>query len=163
MKKWYLQQTQRDQHIVVTVLALTAAVAIYALVLQPFTNSLENRRVSVAAKDDLLQWMHESAAQLQRARGRIVTNAGKRSDRAAYVLLDESIRKAGLSSAADRVEPAGKKKKGARMQFSQVDFDTLVEMLGTLQSQHGLSVTHANISKKNSGLVSARITLEGGG
>ena len=163
MKKWYLQQTQRDQHIVITLAVSIAAVAIYALLIQPFTSSLENRRVTVAAKTDLLLWMQESAAQLQRVRGTVDPSTGKRSDRANYVLLDDSIRKAGLSTAADRVEPAGKDKKGARMQFSQVDFDTLIGMLGALQSQHGLSVTHANISKKNSGLVSARITLEGGG
>ena len=163
MKKWYLQQTQRDQHIVIALAVLITAVAIYALLIQPFTSSLENRRVTVGAKNDLLLWMQESAAQLQRARGSFGAGTGKRSDKAAYVLLDDSIRKAGLSAAADRVEPAGKDKKGARMQFSQVDFDTLIGMLGALQSQHGLSVTHANISKKNSGLVSARITLDGGG
>jgi type II secretory pathway component PulM len=161
MKQWYLQQTQRDQHIVISLAVSIAAVAIYVLLIQPFTSSLENRRATVTAKIELLLWMQESAAQLQRVRGSVGT--GKRSDKAAYVLLDDSIRKAGLSAAADRVEPAGKNKKGARMQFSQVDFDTLVGMLGGLQSQHGLSVTHASISQKSNGLVSARITLDGGG
>ena len=128
MKKWYLQQTQRDQHIVISLAVSIAAVAMYALLIQPFANSLENRRDTVSAKNELLLWMQESAAQLQRVRGSAGT--GKRSDKAAYVLLDDSIRKAGLSTAADRVEPAGKDKKGARMQFSQVDFDTLMGKIG---------------------------------
>ena len=163
MKEWYLRQSQRDQQIVIAVAALVLAVLIYAMLIQPLITGLENRRASVASRTDLLSWMSESAAKLQRVRGSGATNSGKRNDKAAYVLLDESIRNAGLSAAADRIEPAGKDKKGARVQFSQVDFDKLVRLLGTLQSQYGLGISHANISQKDGGMVSARITLDGGG
>ncbi len=163
MKEWYLRQSQRDQQIVIVLASLVLAVSIYALLIQPLTSGLESRRISVAARSELLSWMRESATKLQRARGSGATSSGKRGDKAAYVLLDESIRKAGLSNAADRIEPAGKDKKGARVQFSQVDFDKLVRLLGALQSQYGLGISHANISRKDSGLVSARITLDDGG
>jgi type II secretory pathway component PulM len=139
---------------------LVAAVMLYTLLIQPLTSGLENRRNSVMAKTDLLGWMHASAERIQRARGAGLTGTGKRGDRPAYVLLDKSIRNAGLSASADRIEPAGKGKLGARVQFSQVNFDTLVGMLGALQSQYGLIVVRANITQKANGLVSAQITLE---
>jgi len=160
MKAWYLRQTPRDQKIVIALTALVVIAMLYALLIRPLASGLGDRRVSVADKQNTLQWMRESAARVKSQGGSGATREA--SQQAAYVLLDQAIRKAGLSGAANRVEPAGKDKKGARVQFSQVDFDKLVRMLGTLQVQHGLSVTSANISRGDGGFVSARVTLEGG-
>ncbi len=165
MKQWYLQQTPRDQRIVIALAVLVLLAMIYVLLIHPLKTGLESRRVSVAAKQETLVWMQQSAAQVQRLRGS-VGGTGKPSNKAAYVLLDEAIRNAGLAQAAERVEPAGKDKKGARAQFSQVDFDKLVRTLSTLQAQHGLSVVSVNIGgsggngQGGNGLVSARVTLE---
>ena len=160
MKEWYLSQNQRDQRIVIIVAALVVLGAIYALLIYPLSNGLSNRRASVDGKKETLVWMQESVAKVRQFQGSggTITNSNK----AAYVLLDEAIRNAGLSGTADRVEPAGQNKTGARVQFSQVEFDKLVRALGSLQAQYGLTVTIASISRKENGLVSARITLERG-
>lgn len=161
MKEWYLRQTPRDQRIVVALGVLVALVAVYALVIHPLMTGLETRRLSVSAKQETLEYMRDSAAQVRRLRGSGASRSTN-SNKAAYVLLDEAIRAAGLSGAADRVEPAGRNKKGARVQFSQVDFDKLIRMLGTLQTRHGLGATIVTVSRKDGGLVSARVTLESG-
>ncbi|MEM7208134.1 MAG: type II secretion system protein GspM [Pseudomonadota bacterium] len=160
MKEWYLRQTPRDQKIVLALAALVVIVMVYALLIHPLATGLGDRRVSVAAKHETLQWMLESAAKVKSQGGG--SSVRKNSNQAAYVLLDQEIRKAGISGAATRVEPAGKDKKGARVQFSEVDFDKLVRVLGSLQAQHGLSVTNANVSRRDGGVVSARVTVEGG-
>ena len=161
MKEWYLRQTPRDQRIVVALTVLVLAVIFYAVLIHPLVTGLDDRRVRVNAAKEDVQFMLESAAKIKRAGGAGATQA-RPGNKAAYVLLDEAIRAAGLANAADRVEPAGRDKKGARAHFTQVDFDKLMRMLGTLQSKHGLGVTIANISRKDGGFVSARVTLEAG-
>lgn len=159
MKEWFLRQNQRDQRIVVGLAALVALVMCYALVIHPLKTGLDDRRASVAGKQRTLLWMEESAAKVMSLRR---SGGSNQSGRPAYVLLDEAVRRAGLSGSADRIEPGGRDKKGARAQFSQVDFDKLVRALGELQAQHGLSVSSASFGRKEDGGASARITLEGG-
>ena len=80
-------------------------------------------------------------------------------DKAPYLLLDEAIKKASISS-PERVTPDGDQ--GARAQFSKVEFNKLLQVLGGLEQTYGLSVKTINLSRKDSGQVSARLSLEAG-
>jgi len=73
-------------------------------------------------------------------------------------VIDERIRAGGLGK-PDRVEPRGAN--GARVQFSEVEFDKLVVVLADLEL-HGLSVDTMNITRspKSTGMVSARFNME---
>ena len=159
MKEWYAKQTPRDQKIVMAVAVLVILGLLFALVVHPLRTGLEDRRVSVEAKQNDLDYIRNAGAQIRAAGGAGATGR-QTSNKAAYVLLDEAIGQAGLSSAVERVEPAGADRKGARAQFGQVDFDKLILVLGQLEGQYGLTVSRASISRKSGGLVSARITLE---
>ena len=51
---------------------------------------------------------------------------------------------------------------GARAQFSNVEFDKLLRVLGGLEQTYGLAVKTINLSRKDAGQVSARLSLEAG-
>jgi len=74
-----------------------------------------------------------------------------------YLLLDDAIAAAKIKQ-PDRVTPDGGQ--GAKAQFSSVEFDKLLQVLGGLEQSYGLSVKTMNVSKKDEGLVSVRLSLE---
>jgi len=97
--------------------------------------------------------------QLTPARGGAGVSVRQPINEAPYILLDKAIKKAGISS-PDRVTPDGSQ--GARAQFSKVEFDKLVNVLGELENTYGLGVKTINLGRKDEGQVSARLSIEVG-
>ena len=154
MKEWYLRQSPRDRVIVLIVGALCLLAGAYLFILSPLQEGLENRRQQVENKKEDLRYMVDSAAQVK-AGGGAAPAQTLQSDKAPYLLIDEIIRKAKVAL-PQRVEPTGGD--GARVQFSEVNFDKLVQVIAELEL-YGLSVSTLNISSKNVGTVSARFTM----
>ena len=154
MKDWYLRQSPRDRLIVVVVGILCLMGCVYAFVWFPFNEKLAQRRLNIENQKETLSFMHEGAAKL-RANGGGVQQALV-SNKAPYLLVDELIRKAGIKLPKS-IEPT--KSNGARVEFSEVEFDRLVGVIAELE-RYGLKVESINFSGKSAGLVSARINVE---
>lgn len=154
MKDWYLRQSPRDRMIVVVVAVLTMACLLYALVWYPLQARKLRTEQALVAKQETLEFVRRAGAQLRASSGNAA--AGKTSDKAPYLLIDEVIRQAKMDP-PERVEPNGAN--GARVQFGEVEFDKLVGVLAELEL-YGLQVTTLTISRKNPGTVSARFNME---
>ncbi len=138
---------------VITIIGL-----LYAFVWHPIATGLNDNRVLLNTKNETLQKMEVSAATLRQLNPAGASNQRDDGGKPPYALIDERIRAAGLGS-PDRVEPRGEN--GARVQFSEVEFDKLVLVLAELEL-YGLSVDTLNVtrSNKNQGMVSARFNME---
>ena len=159
LKSWFTSLASREQAIVALLGLVVIGGGLYLFAIEPLTRGIADRRVSVASKQNDLAQMQVQANAVKAA-GRSSGNGPKRKmEKAPYLLLDEAIRKAKIKS-PDRVEPAGER--GAKAQFSEVQFDKLVEVLGQLEQTYGLAVKTVNLSRKGEGLVSARVSLEVG-
>lgn len=159
MKDWYLRQSPRDRLIVLCVGALVVAGLLYALLWYPVSSRIEVRRGAIASKTETLEFMRRAEAEIRAAGGVGAGAADARtSDEAPYLLIDRLIREAGVTP-PDRVEPAGGD--GARVQFSEVEFDALVPVLAELEL-YGLSVTNMTLTSRGPGIVSARFNMERG-
>jgi type II secretory pathway component PulM len=152
---WFNNLNSREQLIV----ALTAIVGIgagaYLFIVEPLTKGIADRKISVQAQQNDLAWMQQQAALVKTSPS--TGGARKPMDKAPYLLLDDAIRRARIK-APERVEPAGNQ--GAKAQFSEVEFDKLIRVLGELEQTYGLGVKTINVTKKSDGLVSARLSLE---
>jgi len=142
--------------LVVGVLALIGM--FYAFVWYPMATGLDNNRTLIISKRDTLQKVQVASAELQSLSGSAGNSTLDAGNKATYSLIDERIRAGGLSK-PDRVEPTGDN--GARVQFSEVEFDKLVLVLAELE-QYGLSVDNMSITRspKNVGMVSAKFKME---
>jgi len=158
MKDWYLRQTPRDRMIVIAVAVLVFLGLLYALAWYPLQKRLVDTRQAIVSKTETLEYLQRGAAQLTASGGNASGGERRESDKAPYLLIDEILRKAGITQ-ADRVEPSGAN--GARVQFSEVAFDRLVVVLAELEL-YGLEVSNMTITRKNQGTVSARFTMERG-
>ncbi len=153
---WFNNLNSREQIIVAVTGIVGFGAAAYLFVIEPLTNGIANRQVSVQAQQSDLAWMQQQAAFVKTAGGG--SGAVRRPmEKAPYLLLDEAIRRARIK-APERVEPAGNQ--GAKAQFSEVEFDKLIKVLGELEQNYGLAVKTINITRKSDGLVSARLSLE---
>lgn len=157
MKDWYLRQTPRDRMIVVVLGLLTFAGGLYALAWHPLQSRLQSTQQAIASKQATLDYIRRSAVQLQASGGKAPTVTVP--DKAPYRLIFDVIQQASLKQ-PERLEPSGAN--GARVQFAEVEFDKLVQVLAELE-RYGLQVTTLNISRKDAdGFVSARFNMERG-
>jgi len=158
MKDWYLRQSPRDRAIVVAVGVLCVAGLLYALLWYPVASRTDSARRAIDSKSETLAFVREGGARLVANGGAGAGAAQLSSDKAPYLLIDEVIREAGISP-PERVEPAGGN--GARVQFSEVEFDRLVGVIAELEL-YGLSVSNMTLTRRSPGTVSARFTMERG-
>lgn len=156
MKDWYLAQSPRDRLIVVAVGVIALVSLLYALLWYPLSSRLSSTRQAIASKTETLEFLREGAARLAVNGG--ASGGGQRldSEKPPYLLIDEVVRKAGVRQ-PDKTEPAGDN--GARVQFSEVEFDKLVTVIAELE-QYGLSITTLTLTKRKPGTVSARFNME---
>ena len=154
MKDWYLRQSPRDRMIVMVVAILAIISLLYALAWYPLQTRKARIEQALISKQETLEFVRRAGAQLRASAGSAV--AGKTSDKAPYLLIDEVIRQAKMEP-PERVEPSGAN--GARVQFGEVEFDKLVAVLAELEL-YGLKVSTLTISRKNPGTVSARFNME---
>ncbi|MFK7891392.1 MAG: type II secretion system protein GspM [Granulosicoccus sp.] len=154
MKEWYLQQSPRDRIIVVVLGLLILAGLFYALAWHPLQSRHQQLMSTIQTKENDLQFIRSSVSTLRGAAGSAVQK--KTTDKAPYLLIDQVIREAQLEP-PERVEPSGAK--GARVQFSEVEFDRLVQVIAELEL-YGLQMSNMTISRKNRGTVSARFNME---
>ena len=155
MQEWYTSQTPREQFIVAATAIVGVGALLYTFAFKPLSTGIKSREASVVANQRDLEWMKQ-----QSPRGAGGSGQGiKPLDKAPYLLLDEAIKRASIST-PERVTPDGDQ--GARAQFSRVEFNKLLQVLGGLEQTYGLSVKTINLSRKDTGLVSARLSLETG-
>lgn len=159
MKAWFAGLAPRERVMVVVGGAVGTVVLLYLLVVEPTAQAFAERQQRVQSLEQQLTWMRETAAEAQalRAQGR-GTNPGEGGDRPPYVVVDAALENAGLP-APSRLEPAGNEG-AARLEFEQVPFDPLVQLLARLQSDNGLQVTRARVQRGENGQVGAQLTLE---
>ncbi len=158
MKDWYLRQTSRDRLIVLIVGVLAFIGMLYAFVWYPMASGLDNSRMLINSKRETLQKVEVASTELKSLSGAASNPVLDAGNKETYSLIDERIRAGGLSK-PDRVEPVGDN--GARVQFSEVEFDKLVLVLAELE-QYGLTVDNMSITRspKTVGMVSAKFKME---
>lgn len=157
MQYWHNLQA-REQRTLMFGALLGLPLLIYSLVVDPFSQKLEQLQQSVAADRELLAWMEQSAQQVKALRG---SGGSKRSAGGSLLsLIDASAKQNGLGGALKQVKPEGK---GVRLRFEQASFDDMVRWLGRLGSEQGIAVTMLNMERlPESGQVNASVVLERG-
>lgn len=156
MKEWYLKQTPKDQRMLLILAGFIVLFLIYALAIAPLYNGLETQRNQHRTAQQNLTWMKKAEVELRQLRGQGAQTTST-DNRAPYIVLDEAIKRHQLGR-PQRLEPAGNQ--AARLQFASVPYDKLMLMLSQVSASSNLSVNSLNITRKESGLVAARLTVE---
>jgi len=140
--------------IVIAVTALTLIGLLYAMVWYPLSSSIQSQRSAIESKTGSLTFLNQSIATLGGLAGSGTIK--KVSDKTPFQLQDQ-ITDELQSGKPERAEPVGDNK--VRMSFNNVAFDKLVSVIAELEL-YGVQVDTINVTrKKETGYVSARMTM----
>lgn len=154
MNDWWLQRNARERAILLGGGLVTLLLLGYSLVWEPLQQRLTLTRQTVYALQHDLQWIQQAAAQLQPSP--TIPTPSTRSNEPLLTLLDQSAKRQSFSLALKRIEPQGER---VRLQFEQVDFDSLVRWLAQLERDQAISAYSLNVER--TGLtVNAQLVLE---
>ena len=102
-----------------------------------------------------VQWMQSASKQLQ---GSGQTRNVSGLNRSLLALLDEQFKAAGIASTVKSIQPDGKDK--ANVRIENCSFDSLVSLIGTLESNNNVTVLRASLEKATDiGRVSGSVTF----
>lgn len=153
--RWYLDQSQRDQRLLLLLAGFVVAVLFWLLVWLPIQDRLTIAEVRHARALTDQRWILEQRETLQQLAAR-QTGAGTRTGQALLSTVATSARNSGIT--LNRFQPEGTD--ALAVSLEDVAFGELVLWLEQLQRQEGIRVRSANIDAQNApGRVRARILL----
>ncbi len=153
--RWYLDQSQRDQHLLVLLAVFLTAVLFWVLIWLPIQDRLTIAEVRHSRALTDQRWILEQRETLQQLASR-QPGGGARSGQALLSTVATSARSAGVT--LNRFQPEGSD--ALAVSLEDIAFGELVVWLEQLQRQEGISVRSATIDAQNApGRVRARILL----
>ncbi len=154
---WHQSLPQRDQLLVNTASIFIAITLFYLIVWEPIYQGLEQQQQQYKSQQSIVSWMREAAAEvktLKRSGAKTVTS----SNQPVSLLIEQSAKISGLKDSLGKLESSGKE--GARVKLDTASFNQMLIWLNTLEQQHGISITSANIERaEKPGTVNARLSF----
>lgn len=149
----YMALSDRDR-ILVNILALVFGVfLLWQLVIGPAFGYLNSARDAYAKQLENHEWMQTNA---ELAREKIAASSG---DREGSLLSIASATAKSYDLSFSRFEPIGEDR--VRLWMDQVKFNDIVNWLGELETDKGVSAIDISLDSSTPGYVSVRLTLQG--
>jgi general secretion pathway protein M len=160
MKDWFESRSSSERRLLVIAGVVIVLLLTYVALVEPFMSSLKQERKKVVEQGKLIAWMKNAGQEIHQLSAQS-GGARKSSGTPLLTLIDKSIKQHRLSAFMNRLEPQGSGK--AQIWLNQVPFDSMVRWLQTLSNQYGTVVRTVSIQRQEkSGIVNARVVLEGG-
>lgn len=152
IKSWFTGLAEREQWMVAGGAAVAVAIVFWGLVWLPLTNATSERQETVGAQKTLLVKLAQIGPQTQAPSSR------RGSNQSLVVLVDQTTRATGLAPALRRNQPDGNDT--IRVTLQNAAFDSVMEWLANLESQHGVVVQSASVDTTRSpGTVNSTLVL----
>lgn len=135
---------------------ILVVLAVYLFAVQPLFTALSDTRARVDGNAQSLEYMRVAVGEvitLREAGG----GGPVDSEISPLAALDQTFRQLGLAQPTSII-PVGQT--GARIQFSDVEAEQLIRALGEVDKRYGLRISQLNMTRRQPGLVSARVTVE---
>ena len=158
IRNWYHGLQQRERQLVLAASVVVITTLLYLVIWEPVHKGLNEQTQKYKAQVDIFEWMQTAATEVSTLKA---TGAAKRrtsSTQPVTLVVEQSAATAGLKPYVRKLESTSDK--GARITIDEASFDQILLWLNTLQVQHGISVSSANIDRVDKpGAVNARMTL----
>jgi len=158
IRNWYHGLQQRERQLVLAASVVVITTLLYLVIWEPVHKGLNEQTQKHKVQVDIFEWMQTAATEVSALKA---TGAAKRrtsSTQPVTLVVEQSAATAGLKPYVRKLESTSDK--GARITIDEASFDQILLWLNTLQVQHGISVSSANIDRVDKpGAVNARMTL----
>lgn len=161
MTDWWEGLQRREQGWLLAGGAVALVLLAYAWLWAPLQGRVDRLQAQVTEKQELLQWMRRSAAEVRQLRAMAGRAPRRGVGRSLLAMVDESAKAQGLAGGLRRVEPEGGT--GVRVWLEQVGFSELAYWVQVLAQDYGLRVTSLSVERQDApGRVNVRVLLERG-
>ncbi len=158
IRNWYHGLQQRERQLVLAASIVVITTLLYLVIWEPIHKGLSEQTQKHQSQVDILEWMQTAATEVRALKA---TGAAKRrtsSTQPVTLVVEQSAATSGLKPYVRKLESTSDK--GARITIDEASFDQILLWLNTLQVQHGISVSSANIDRvEKPGAVNVRLTL----
>lgn len=155
MRAWFASLAPREQRMVAIGTVLVVVMLVWGLVLAPLGQATDGARARVESKRSLLAFIQSAAGELAGA-GEVA--APELSGESLVVVVDRSLRQAGLGQSLTRNQPVGED--GVRVRLENAQFDALAGWLGDVHARSGMAIESASFDRSQApGRVNASLVL----
>lgn len=159
MKHWWQNLQPRERGALVLGSLALLALALYALLWEPWQREQAALRKQVAQQREDLAWMQEAATKIRSFNVQAPKPAAARSNASLLAQVDRSLRESVLAPVNKQLEP--KSAQQVNVEFAAVDFASLIRWLSSLEKTEGIRVGTAQLERQdNTNSIRARLTLE---
>ena len=156
MKAWFASLAPREQRMVAIGAVAVVVMLVWGLVLAPLGSATTSARDRVESKRSLLAYIQSAAGELAGIAD--VPVQPDLSGESLVVVVDRSLRQAGLGQSLTRNQPVGED--GIRVRLENAQFDSLATWLGDIHARSGMAIESASFDKSQApGRVNASLVL----
>ncbi|NJO14704.1 MAG: type II secretion system protein M [Thioploca sp.] len=156
--KWFINLNYRERWVLLSGTVLLVFILSYFWWWQPFIAKHIQLTHIIAAQQKSLQWMTQSAAEIQQLRQPLSHSVSSTNSLSLLTLIDKSMRQGTLNSVSKRIE--SKSNQEVQLHFEQVSFTELMLWLAQLYNQYQIQVDSIHIEQLTlPDKVKARLTL----
>lgn len=156
---WFSKLQKKEQHMLAGTAVFVAVTLLYLIIWEPVFESLQQETTKLQSQKKNLSWMQQAEREIQaiRTSGQYVpTQANNQS---ISTLVERSAVSSGIRGDISKIN--ADKKQNIKVDFKSVEFDRVVQWLGKLQNDYGITPKNVSINRTDSaGMVSCRVTLE---
>lgn len=159
MKSWWISLQPRERLILIVAAGIVILALIYLLGIEPFFKQRTILMQRIEAQRQELAWMQQTSEQVKHLRSISPEQRRTSYNRSLLGVVDTSSRSNNIRKPIQRMEPEGNN--GVKLWIEDADFDKLIQWLGSLNTQQGVYVTRATISRGDApGLIDTRLSLQ---
>ncbi|MDH5388923.1 MAG: type II secretion system protein M [Gammaproteobacteria bacterium] len=157
LNNWYNSLSLRDRNLFISTIVILSITLFYLIVWEPLHQGRDLQQQKLKSQQDIYSWMQSASSEAMSLKGAGIKKAP--SNQPISLILENSAKISGLKQYINKIESSGKN--GARVKIDSASFDQLLVWLNTLEQQHGVTITTANIERNDEmGTVSARLSFE---
>jgi general secretion pathway protein M len=156
MRAWFESLAPREQRMVAIGSVVVVVLLIWGLVIAPLGSATDATRSRVESKRSLLSFIQAASGELAAAGDMPVQP--DLSAESLVVVVDRSLRQAGLGRSLTRNQPMGED--GIRLRLENAQFDVLARWLADIHARSGMAIESAAFDRsQDTGLVNASLVL----
>lgn len=156
VESWLVQLAPRERIMVLVCAIVVVIYGSWSLLIQPLFITSSELTERVEQKQSQLANYQELAARYKamsaKTGGTVITNSDS-----IVLVIDKTTRKNKLAQFLKRNQPDGES--GVRIRFEGAPFDTLVEWLGELNTNYGMTMVTANFDSTDTGRVNCSLVI----
>lgn len=159
LKQNFYNLGERDQKLLVTMIALLVVTLFYIGIWEPIHLSLEKQKADQLTQTEIYGWMQNAAVEARQLKssgskpGRI-----SKTNSPVSIVAEQSARTSGLKDRIGKIESSGKDR--AQVKVDNAQFNQMLLWINTLKTRYGIHVASAKIERTDKdGFINARLSL----